>query len=465
MGVLLSGGTGSAPVRWMEVSKLSFLILHKLGEPDRAPAFLQHLVFCLRTVFPDHLYLYHDISLPLPEYVRTVPFDGIVLDVTFLAMRWAPDAQFIGLKQQYEFVRHHKAVKIALPQDEYDCNELLDEWLVDWKVDHVFSVLSSNWQLLFPKYHKTGSIQLGHTGYVDESLLEITPRPFDRRPFDIGYRTRKLPPYFGRLGETKWTIGRDVERLARSAGLKTNIVVGPSGTLNGKAWIRLINNCKFMLGANSGSSLLDPRGNIQRAVRDYLADHPEASFEEVERHCFAGLDGKHVLTALSPRVIEAALLGSCQILVEGEYSGIIQPWVHYIPIRPDAADFDTVLAAMRDRELVDEMVQNCRQAILGSEALSVVFHARRMMELASARLDTSQGAARMAHAQEVVERYNREMPPHYSRLWREARRDAFVRWVHQHPRLSSLARSANRLRKKLIRAAASRSLVPPDAPK
>ena len=447
------------------MSKLSFLILYKLGEPNQAPGFLQHLVFCLRNAFPDHLYLYHDVSLPLPEYPRTVPFDAILLDVTFLAMRWAPEDQFVALKSQYEFVRQHKAVKIALPQDEYDCHELLDEWLVDWRIDHVFTVMPSSWKLLFPKYYQTGSIHLGYTGYVDESLLKVRQKSFDQRPFDIGYRARKLPPYFGRLGETKWTIGRDVERVASLAGLKTNIVVGSSGTLNGNAWFRLINNCKFMLGANSGSSLLDPRGHIQRSVREYLAFHPEASFEEVEKNCFAGMDGKTALTALSPRVIEAALLGSCQILVEGEYSGIIRPWVHYIPIRPDAADFDLVLGAMRDRDLVGELVKNCRQAILGCEPLSAVFHAKRIIELVSARLDMSRSSAGMGRAQEVVERYNREMPARYSRLWREVRRDALVRWVHQHPRLSILVKTASGLRKKLRRTAASRSLVPPDAPK
>ncbi len=441
------------------------MILHKLGAPDQAPAFLQHLVFCLRSAFPDHLYLYHDVSLPLPEYVKAVPFDAIVLDVTFLAMRWAPEDQFVAVKHQYEFVRQHTAVKIALPQDEYDCNELLDEWLVDWKVNHVFSVMSSSWNLLFPKYHRTGSIHLGYTGYVDKSLLEVKHKPFERRPFDIGYRARKLPPYFGRLGETKWTIGRDVERLASQAGLKTSIVVGPAGTLNGKAWIRLINNCKFMLGSNSGSSMLDPRGKVQRSVREYLEVNPQAPFEEVEKNCFEGLDGKHVLTALSPRVIEAALLGSCQILVEGEYSGIIRPWVHYIPIRPDAADFGRVVAAMRDRELVDQLVHNCRQAILGCEALSSEFHAKRVIDLVSGRLGGAYVNASMAQVETVLRRYNAEMPARYAGLWREARRDAFVRWVRKHPRLSSVARTANRIRKLVGRKPVSASLVPPKTPK
>jgi hypothetical protein len=76
---------------------------------------------------------------------------------------------------------------------------------------------------------------------------------------------------------------------------------------------------------------------------------PDAPFEEVEKNCFPGLDGKYNFTAISPRVLEAAMLGSAQILVDGEYSGIVKPGEHFIPIRPDASNFPEVLDAMADR--------------------------------------------------------------------------------------------------------------------
>ena len=210
--------------------------------------------------------------------------------------------------------------------------------------------------------------------------MRFRPAPWEDRPIDIGYRARKLPPYFGSLGENKWRIGLDVKRLADRAGLVTDIVVGDGGALLGDSWLRFINECRFSLGANSGSSLLDPVGDIQRSVRAYLAAYPKASFEEVERKFFPGLDGIHEFTAISPRVLEAGMLESCQILVEGSYSGILKPWVHYIPIKPDASDFDTVLRAMRDRALCSELVANCKATLLDFKGLRYESYARSIVD-------------------------------------------------------------------------------------
>jgi hypothetical protein len=69
----------------------------------------------------------------------------------------------------YAFVAESDAVKLAFPQDEYDCHQLLDDWMYDWKVDVVFSVIASGWDVLYPRYHRVGDIRLGYTGYIDEA--------------------------------------------------------------------------------------------------------------------------------------------------------------------------------------------------------------------------------------------------------------------------------------------------------
>jgi len=55
----------------------------------------------------------------------------------------------------------------------------------------------------------------------------------------------------------------------------------------------------------------------------------------VEQLFFPGQDGRFVFTAISPRVFEAGLLKSGLILVKGDYSDVVRPWEHYIPIERD----------------------------------------------------------------------------------------------------------------------------------
>jgi hypothetical protein len=361
--------------------RFKILVLYCLDPQRSKLAFLKELIFFLRASAPEHDYIYHNARFDSPRAIRHIQFDAIILDVTFLALRWNEETEFRRILEEYSFVSRSEAVKIALPQDEYDCNEILDDWFVEWQIDTVFSVIAENHHILYPKYHKIGRIELGYTGYVPESLIARNAPAYHQRPIDIGYRAQKLPAYFGRIGFTKWKIGELVAAKARNYNLNCDIVIGPEGTLYGEDWYDFIARCKFTLGANSGSSLLDPRGTIQRRIRAYLKTHDNATYEELEELFFPGLDGRNTFTALSPRVIEAALLRSCQILVRGHYSGVLEPWVHYIPIEPDASDFEKVYAFMQQTEKVLEMTERCRAKILSIPQLRFGFKAQRILDI------------------------------------------------------------------------------------
>ena len=54
-------------------------------------------------------------------------------------------------------------------------------------------------------------------------------------------------------------------------------------------------------------------------------------------------DGRLQLFAISPRHLEACATRTCQVLVEGEYSGVLRPGEHYIPVRKDLSNLDDVL--------------------------------------------------------------------------------------------------------------------------
>ncbi len=430
----------------LDMDRLSILVLHCLGNPALAPAFLNHHVFALQRNFPENDYLYHDATLPLPDYVVEQDFDAIVLDVTFLTARWASLEFLQARKAAYDFVRESAAVKIAFPQDEYDCNVLLDDWMCEWNVDVVFSVIASGWDVLYPRYHVQGNIRLGYTGYIDESLIDRPTKPFNQRKIDIGYRAKKLPPYFGRVGQAKWTIGRDVARFARDTGLNVDIELGDQGTLFGDAWLKFIDDSKFTLGANSGSSLLDPTGEIQRHVRAYLTTNPDATFEEVEAACFAGQEGLYSFTAISPRVLEAALLDSAQILVDGEYSGIVKPGEHFIAIREDASNFEEVRAAMSDTSEVIKMIARCRETILSVDSLRYRNKAKMTLELIgdlAARKNLSPNRLR---TRDTISRYMLEMPVKYKSCWsRQQFRARVARAVAPYPLLNQILRSTAKI--------------------
>ena len=124
----------------------------------------------------------------------------------------------------------------------------------------------------------------------------------------------------------------------------------PSDTLFGDEWFRALAASRWTLGVEGGASILDRDGGIREATERYVAEHPDASFDEIEAACFPGRDGELALFAISPRHLEACATRTGQILVEGDYSGVLEPGRHYLPVRPDLSNLGDGARAGRDEE-------------------------------------------------------------------------------------------------------------------
>jgi len=113
------------------------LYLHAEAEPMR-PTTTQHLRFLEHSLTP-HNVLYWNAWHGVPGWIRSYPYDVVVLHYSLLCMRW--EEPFERWRSSLDWIRESDAVRIAMPQDEYVCATTLDDWLGDLDVQCVFSVL------------------------------------------------------------------------------------------------------------------------------------------------------------------------------------------------------------------------------------------------------------------------------------------------------------------------------------
>ncbi|MGF1530283.1 MAG: hypothetical protein ACFCU4_02870 [Puniceicoccaceae bacterium] len=400
--------------------RLKILILHRMGDPLLWRKAVSDHEFLLPKHAPDHDYIVHDSAVPLPAYVAEIPFDGILLGPTFLCNRYKP-RHLARVKKIYDFIRYSEAFKIALPQDDYNCSHILDDWLIEWKVDLAFAVIDQHWDLLYPRFSKTGKLRLGYTGYIHEEWIQnwATPRAFQERTIDVSYRSGKLPPSFGYIGYEKSVIGERFVKAVRGHPLTLDISNSSEDIIPGEQWHAFVENSKFCLGSNSGSSLIDARGEIRQATNRYLALHPEASFEEVEAACFPGKDHVYALTAISPRAIEAGLALTTQISVPGSYSGILRAHEHYIPLDADCSNIEEVLATMADTSRVQKISADCKDALLSHDVLRSKAHASALIDMIANHSPNKH--ASHPNADKLLNRYYREIGTHTRHFWRRHR--------------------------------------------
>jgi len=213
-------------------------------------------------------------------------------------------------------VRDFPGLKVAFIQDEYRMIDRVHEVLRFLGIDILFTcVPAPEIEKVYPADKLPGLIKINNlTGYVPEALLSRPVAPIAERPIDVGYRTRRMPYWLGALGfEKSWIADQFAER-ARSSGFRLDISCDEADRLYGEKWTQFVASCKAMLGVESGASVFDFTGDLQKQVDAYIAAHPQASFEEVQTRFLLPHEGKIRLNQISPRCFEAAALRTAMVM-------------------------------------------------------------------------------------------------------------------------------------------------------
>lgn len=301
----------------------------------------------LRTMFFNHPRLNvvsADAQLPLPPRLRSIEFDIVILSSTFLGARYS-DRLLKRVKERFDFLAPMQALKVAMPQDDYDCSRLLDTWLSEWSVDLIYSICPENWSVLYPTSLGKSELRLGYTSYISDNqvvALEDLKRWQDRK-IDVSYRATELPLNFGHLGQMKASLGDLFQRqILNSSKFEFDISVGSKSIISGDRWLEFVESSRFVLVSPSGSSLVDPNGDLRKLAR-------EPRFRTATVSDFLTVASQRKLewyeltnTMISPRNIEAALSGTAQIAIPSEYSGILRERDHYVPL-DQSFDAESVL--------------------------------------------------------------------------------------------------------------------------
>jgi hypothetical protein len=291
----------------------------------------------------------------LPAKLDLARFDVVVIHYSMYLLDERIDYLDRNAKDR---IRAFAGAKIVFRQDEYNHVDGLITVLRQIGADALFTNFPAEEARKVYRDDALPGLRLESnlTGYVPDSLLEHAVLPLAERAIDVGYRSRALPFWLGSLGTEKARIATEFGRHARRYGLSTDISVKEDDRIYGAQWPRFIAGCRAVLGTESGASVIDFSGEIRRRCEQYVRKHPDSSFEEVQALFFRDLEWRYHLEQISPRCFEAACLRTAMVLFEGNYSGILKPWRHYIPLRKDFANVAEVVAALRDLPSLQQMV-------------------------------------------------------------------------------------------------------------
>ena len=308
----------------------------------------------------------HEISM-LHHFPARIDLDRFDVVISHYSLSIGPLLKHYFGEDLVRKLKQFKGLKAAFLQDEY--REIKTYWkhINELGINVLFSCVPEG---EIPKVYpaeKVPNLRVINvlTGYVPEALLKLEVVPVAKRPIDVGYRTRKMWYWLGALAYEKWFISEEFKRRAKAEplGLNLDLSTREHERLYGDAWTNFVASCKTVIGVESGASIIDFDGQLERRVGQYVSEHPQATFEEVSELFLKEYEGSLRLHQISPRCFEAAALRTPMVLFEGEYSNVLEPGRHFVVLKKDFSNFEEVVEKIKDHEYLQKMADRTYQEV------------------------------------------------------------------------------------------------------
>lgn len=205
-------------------------------------------------------------------------------------------------------------------------------------------------------------IQAAQFVYGDSSSYQLIemPHALNQYIFKPQYKRADRKIHFGFIGAKYPDWIGDTERNDFLVHCKTelpdydNLIQFGVSNVAREQWAMFLNKCQGTIGAEAGTYYLDKLGNIvSRAKLASLGKLDLAETISDRDGSIPFVSGK----AISSRHFEAIGTKTVQLLLEGDYNGILKPGLHYLAVKKDLSNL---------REKLDEFDDLLRQEELAN---------------------------------------------------------------------------------------------------
>ncbi|MBC5793616.1 hypothetical protein H5968_00190 [Sphaerospermopsis sp. LEGE 00249] len=374
-------------MNYQEKNKLNILVLY-----DKNSIFTNTVKEYLESF---SLFSFHHIYYAHGTHTATLKWDLKLFDV--IVIHYSVRLCYDILSPDYvSTISKFDGLKILFIQDEYDYTETARMWIEHLGINAVFSCVPQEYlNLVYPSSRFINTeFKTIITGYVPIHLENrMHFKPLSDRNITIGYRGRELAYWYGNLAREKLLIAQKMRQICEARGIKHNIEWEEKKRIYGEQWYEFMENCRATLGTESGSNVFDDYGNIRKKIQIALKTKESITYEEIHRKYIAEHDGKIIMNQISPRVFEAIALKTALILFEGNYSGVIQPDIHYLSLKKDFSNIDDVISKLNDDIYITEITNRAYKDIIKSGKYSYRKFINEFDKFVSEKVTTTSGVS------------------------------------------------------------------------
>jgi len=140
--------------------------------------------------------------------------------------------------------------------------------------------------------------------------------------------------------------------------LKNKINIGRNTNLPRNLWVELLQSAKATVGAEAGTYYLDRNGSLLEQSKEYVQQNPDANLDDLLEKIFDNTSIEYVSgKAISSRHFEPVGTKTSQILLEGNFNGILKEGEHYISVKKNFSNLKDVIDVYSDHDLRNQIVE------------------------------------------------------------------------------------------------------------
>lgn len=325
-----------------------------------------------------HIYVLSRLG-DLPNSVDLSAFDVIVIHFTHYIL----GTRYLSA-QAKDRIKNFTGLKAIFVQDEYRMVTPITEELMGLGCDVLFTCVDSrDIETVYPK-SLTGDLKKVSvlTGYVTDDLIQAQITPFKERSCELGYRGRKNEFWLGETTHYKWKLVDLLKEPLQKEGLNIDLSYKEEDRIYGQAWGKFLKNLRATLVTPSSSEVLDRTGELQKSVRKYLSENTNASFDDVYTQFVSKFDHQ-VHCIFPPKIFEAAAFKVPLVMLEGDYSEVLEPGEHYFELKKDSSNFDDLVSFLKNDDALIVMADKAHKHLIESDRYSYKTFIKKFDEIIS----------------------------------------------------------------------------------
>lgn len=309
---------------------------------------------------------------PIHETLNNISiheFDCIVIHYSIFIL-----SEYFFSKEWSDYVTKFNGKKIQIIQDEFRKINLMKKKMASLGISIIFTSLNvENAKKVYGGNILSNVIVVSCLpGYISEYLYDLKTLPIDQRNIDIFYRGRVLPANVGLNAYEKFEIGHMFSEIAEKFNLVVDIKSKENERIYGYEWLKNLSNAKATLGVESGATIFDFDGNVEKLLEEFVTKNFDTNFFERMEH-IKSYQNNIIHFTLPPKLLEAIATNTALILFKGDYRGILEPGIHYIELAKDGSNIEHVIQKLKDTKYLQTISNNAKKDILNQEKLSFKF--------------------------------------------------------------------------------------------